>query len=142
MSRETDSKMLCEFSGRVIRPTKVWQPRNLIQRLITPRWRSEQHGPDTVHTGYYWAWDLGQLRRVAVPGRIVVRDGHVAGVFVGHPPDWLRRHPKGSCLQLLAPGSEWFRMHWNRGPLLMETARAYMNDMIAEALQLSRSAGM
>lgn len=114
--------------------SRPWLAR--LQRVLTPTWQTRHRDGAVVHSGYYCATRRRNLLPLLVPGRIIERDGRVTDVYLGHPPAWLRVHPKYPCLQLLAPGSNWFRMHWNKSPILVDTARAFMEQMLREAAEI------
>jgi hypothetical protein len=99
-----------------------------------PAWQVEQRPGCRVYSGFYAVHD-GSGRLIArVAGRVVERPGLPAEVFVRDPPEQLRRHPKGHCLQLAEPGGAWFKVHWERPARDADAGRAYAEQFLAEAV--------
>lgn len=100
--------------------------------------------------GRTW-WD-GQICPGAPPARgggihvqLVEGGSQPAEVLVQNPPDTLRAHPHGPCLQLLRPVSAgWYRLHFVVPPDDADGAYGYICKMAKEAQDAScagRSSG-
>lgn len=67
--------------------------------------------------------------------RIAEGGARPAELFIHDPPDALRRHRSGPCLQLLAPPEHrWFRVHFDQPPADAWQAYAFIQGMLDEAV--------
>jgi len=69
-----------------------------------------------------------------VQGLVVHWPGLPVDVYVHDPPEALRRHRHGSCLQLLKPDARWFKLHWEKPAQTFDQARAYVEQLLAESM--------
>lgn len=97
-------------------------------------WQVETQQGALVYTGCYALYDPTGRAILQVAGRIVERAGFPVEVFLRDPPARLTHHPKWHCFQLLAPDSPWFKLHWERPTAAADAGRAYVEQMLAEAL--------
>jgi len=103
-----------------------------------PAWNVEHRSDCTVYTGAFAIYGArGRLLR-QVRGRVVEWPGLPAEVYLCNPPRELRRHSHGPCLQLVAPGSFWFRLHWEKPARDFDTSRTYIEQLLDEALRGNR----
>jgi len=100
-----------------------------------PEWQVEHCDHCTVYTGAFAIYNArGQLLR-QVRGQVVEWPGLPPEVYICNPPPELRRHAKGPCLQLVSPGSSWFRLHWEKPARDFDSSRAYVEQVLDEALR-------
>ncbi len=98
-------------------------------------WTIEHRDNCTVYTGAFAIYNArGRLLR-QVRGRVVEWPGMPAEVYLCNPPPELRRHTHGPCLQLIAPGSSWFKLHWEKPARDFDTSRAYVEQLLDEAVR-------
>ncbi len=106
-------------------------------RMGRPRWRTVVTDRKTTYSGEYAVWDPARGRAVRVKGRIVQWSGLGTDVYVYDPPEILRRHTHGPCLQLVRPDDKWFYLHWNRPCRTFTESKEYVEQMLWEALAVS-----
>jgi hypothetical protein len=103
-------------------------------RLFAPSWQVRKTDRSTSYSGEFAVWDRARHRPLKVQGRIVEWPGLGSDVYVYDPPEWLRRHEHGRCLQLLLPDDKWFRLHWTRPGRTFNETKEYVEQMLWEAL--------
>lgn len=74
-----------------------------------------------------------------VRGLVCEYPGLPLEVYLFDPPLVLRRHPHGSCLQLVSPKTRMFRLHWANPPKSFEQSRAFVEQMMWEARMLGQA---
>ena len=105
------------------------------RRLFAPAWRAVSNDRHTTYAGEYAIWDPGRGRPLKVRGEIVEWPGLGTEVYLFDPPAMLRHHPHSACLQLVQPGSKWFKLHWTRPGRTFAASKAYVEQMLWEALR-------
>ena len=98
--------------------------------LRTPKWSAVTTERNTTYSGEYAAWDSRRRRGVTLRGYIVEWPGLAADVYLYDPPEVLRQHPHGACLQLLRPEDKWFYLHWTRPAPTFQESREYVEQML------------
>lgn len=101
---------------------------------VAPRWESFVHDNRTVYCGAFGVYSARGQLLWQVRGCVVERASRPTDVYLWNPPPALREHTKGHCLQLLKPGSLWFRLHWARPAHDFDTSRAYVEQLLGEAV--------
>ena len=99
-----------------------------------PAWNILATERNVRYTGEYAVWDRRRHRGVIVKGSVIEWPGLGTEVYLYDPPEVLRRHEHGACLQLLRPGDKWFYLHWARPARTFQESRAYVEQMLWEAL--------
>ncbi len=78
------------------------------RRSRKPTWKVVATDRNITYSGEYVAWDSRRRRGVTVRGSVVEWPGLSTDVYLYDPPEVLRRHGHGACLQLLRPDDKWF----------------------------------
>jgi len=103
-----------------------------------PDWEVEEQHHCRIYRGGFVIYDAhGRVLR-HVPSSIVEWPGLSTDVYLRDPPIQLRRHPKGSCLQLVSPHGPWFKLHWERPARDFKDSRAYVEQLLDEAFRGKR----
>ena len=113
---------------RLFDPEAWWRWRG------TPQWSAVATEQNVAYSGEYAVWDSRRRRAVTVTGYVVEWPGLAADVYLYEPPDIMRQHPHGACLQLLRPDEKWFYLHWTRPARTFQESREYVEQMLWEAL--------
>jgi hypothetical protein len=98
-------------------------------------WLHERSGVTTRYTGEFAIYGDGGVVLFKLAGYIVESRGLPTDAYLHNPPNWLRNHRHGPCLQLIEPPENlWFKMHFTRPPRTFDEARSHIEMMLAEAL--------
>lgn len=95
------------------------------------QWRQSTSGDAIELIGRYRVFDESRKRWREFDGRLVQHGTDIAA-YVADPPQEIRRHRHGACLQLVNP--PWFRLHWQRSPKNLDQALLYLERMLDESL--------
>ena len=110
---------------------------NLVETLAGPiNWRVENNGTSTTFTGNFLVYDRAGAIKLRVPGQIVVWQRLPALVYLYNPPEFVKRHRHGSCLQLLRPNDLWFKLHFEKPPTDFASAYTFVEHFLTEAYNL------
>ncbi len=104
------------------------------RRRGRPAWKAVATERNITYSGEYVAWDSRRGHGVTVWGSVVEWPGLSTDVYLYDPPEVLRRHGHGACLQLLRPDDKWFYLHWARPARTFQESRDYVEQMLWEAL--------
>jgi len=88
-------------------------------------------------TGRFLIYDRTGIVRDYVRGRVSFKDPTAADVYLYDPPAYVGKHPHAKCLQLLAPKSKWFKLHFERPAATFGAAYAFVEHMLTEAFNLT-----
>jgi hypothetical protein len=100
-------------------------------------WQVEESGASKMFTGSFLIYDrLGKIK-LRSKGLIVVWPGLPAQVFIYDPPAFMKQHRHGSCLQLLRPNDNWFKLHFERPGRDFTEAYTYVEHFLTEAYVLT-----
>jgi hypothetical protein len=113
---------------------RMWQ--FLLGQRLTVRWTVTRERNRRSFAGLFHAHDSQWKRPMLVRGLVHEYPGLPAEVYLFDPPPLLRRHPHGSCLQLVSPSTRLFRLHWTKPPRTFEQSRAFVEQMMWEARML------
>jgi len=105
----------------------------LCPRGLAPAWHSQSHRDYQEYTGAFLLYGFDGKVKCQLPGKIIEWRGLPVDVYIFDPPMQLRKHEHGRCLQLLTPGSLWFKLHWEKPAKQFDEARAYVEQILAEA---------
>lgn len=128
MLKDTDRHRIHPFTDKAKVPIPVVRPCAL-------RWDVQQNQASTIYTGHFAAYHPGGYTLCQIPGRVVEWTGMPTDVYLYDPPEELRHHPRGRCLQLLEPGRLWFRLHWEHPASNFEQSRAYVEQLLWDVYQ-------
>lgn len=96
------------------------------------RWSIEEAPGGLIYVGTFRARDTdGHVH--LYQGRIVERTNLPTDIYILSPPLDLKRHEHGGCFQLLEPGSNWFKMHWDHPTSDFYTSLCYVEKLLTEA---------
>lgn len=84
--------------------------------------------------GHFVLFDSRGFPIVRIVGHMVEKARQPIEVYLYNPPDILRRHQHGRCLQLLHPKDLWFKLHWEKPARTFDQARAYVEELMAESM--------
>ena len=112
---------------------QLMSPSLIVSPDQTARWETIRHANYEEHYGFFVTRDSNGRVQCSLAGRIVERSNGSVSVFVRDPPERLRQHRHGPCLQLVSPNDRWFRLHWEKPPKGAEASRVYVEAMLAEA---------
>ena len=118
---------------RPIRKLLLWLKYSF-RRQKVQRWKIEKKDRCTIYTGALVAHTAKGRVLCQVPARIVEWPGLPVGIYVCRLPSEIKRHPHGSCFQLVDAGQSCFKLHWERAPRDSDAARAYVEEMLSAAL--------
>lgn len=116
--------------------------RDLVERIIETvvgpsDWEIKKNGASKVFTGNFLIYDrLGKIK-LRLKGYIVVWQGLPAQVYLYNPPAFMKRHSHGSCLQLLRPNDNWFKLHFEKPSRDFAEAYTYVEHFLTEAYILT-----
>src|SRR5437764_12794991 len=108
---------------------------NWLKRFSSETWQSKQMEGGTIYTGVFIVRNYGGRGRITIAGRIIERWGIPAAVYLRDPPQEVWNHRHRRCLQLVEPGSVWYKLHWEKPAYDFDTARYYVESLLVEALQ-------
>jgi|WetSurMetagenome_2_1015567.scaffolds.fasta_scaffold522850_2 hypothetical protein len=100
---------------------------------IAPEWEVRKHRDCVEYSGIFAVYGSQGKMLSRVFGLVIEWRGLPVDVYIFNPRRSLRRHPHGRCLQLLKPGSRWYKLHWERPAKTFDEARAYIEQILAEA---------
>ncbi len=110
-----------------------------LENFIGPfDWKSVRNGNSTAFTGNFLVYDHRGKIRHRVPGRIVEWSGLPAQVYLYNPPEFIKNHRHGSCLQLLRPGDNWFKLHFDKPARNFASAYSYVEHFLTESFNSKR----
>ena len=110
----------------------------LIETVAGPmNWRLDRSRGHRSYLGRFLVYDQAGLISDYVRGRIDCRDGHSAEVYLYDPPAYLKKHSHGRCLQLLSPGSGWFKLHFEKPAYSFADAYSFVELLLTEAFTLA-----
>jgi len=104
-----------------------------VQPAVLTEWSVATADNRTEYSGMFYVSDPRWRQPVAVRGFIVEWPGLPTDVYLFDPPEMLRQHRHGPCLQLLKPDQQWFRLHWAKPALTFEQSRYCVEQMMWEA---------
>lgn len=109
-----------------------------ISQIFTEQldWQIEQQGSSTIFKGSFPVFDRTGKAKLRVVGQIVEWQGLPAQVYLFNPPEFIKQHRHGSCLQLLHPNDRWFKLHFNKPAMDFASAYNYVETFLAEAYNL------
>ena len=100
-------------------------------------WQVEQNNNATTFKGNFLVYDVSGGIRYRIQGRIVEWRRLPAEVFLYNPPEFVKRHRHGSCLQLLRPNDNWFKLHFDKPARDFASAYTYVEHFLTEAYNLN-----
>lgn len=105
--------------------------------LTEPRdWRVEQTGNAKTFKGNFLVYDQNGSIHHRVQGQIIEWKRLPAVVYIYNPPEFVKNHRHGSCLQLLRPGESWFKLHFDKPATDFASAYTYVERFLTEAYNL------
>jgi hypothetical protein len=100
-------------------------------------WQMEKKGASKEFTGNFLVYNsLGKII-FRLKGFIVVWQGLPAQVYLYDPPAFMKRHEHGSCLQLLRPNDNWFKLHFEKPATDFAEAYTYVEYLLTEAYNVT-----
>jgi hypothetical protein len=109
-----------------------------LENLAGPlNWQVVSNGNSRTFTGSFLVYDREGSIIMRVKGQIVEWERNPAQVYLYDPPDFVKRHRHGSCLQLLRPNDNWFKLHFDRPAADFASAYTYVEHFLTEAYNLS-----
>ncbi|MFA5897628.1 MAG: hypothetical protein WC829_00810 [Hyphomicrobium sp.] len=101
------------------------------------RWQRKDKADHVEFAGRYRVYDFTARTWREFNG-FVRQQGNDIAAYIADPPQEMKRHAHGSCLQLA--NAPWFRLHWNRHPATVDDALLYMERMLDESFNGTRKA--
>lgn len=101
-------------------------------------WEVEEQKRCRIYRGMFVVYGAEGRVVHGVLGRVVEWPGLPTDVYLRDPPAELRRHPKGPCLQLVSQDGPWFKLHWQKAARTFSESRAYVEQLLDEALRTER----
>ncbi|MGI8640425.1 MAG: hypothetical protein ACR2MG_10840 [Pyrinomonadaceae bacterium] len=101
-------------------------------------WKSTRNGSSTTFTGNFLIYDRQGKIKLRIQGYIVEWQRLPAQVYIYNPPEFVKNHRHGSCLQLLRPGESWFKLHFDKPAKDFASAYTYVEHFLTEAYNLKR----
>jgi hypothetical protein len=109
-----------------------------LEGFIGPfNWQTAQNGSSTTFTGNFLVYDRVGKIRLRVQGYIIEWTRLPAEVYIYNPPEFVKNHRHGSCLQLLRPGENWFKLHFDKPATDFASAYTYVERFLTEAYNLN-----
>ncbi|MDQ4120037.1 MAG: hypothetical protein M3209_01040 [Acidobacteriota bacterium] len=109
-----------------------------LENLAGPlNWQVVASGSYKTFTGYFLVYDHEGMTIMRVKGQIIEWQRLPAQVYLYDPPDFVKRHRHGSCLQLLRPNDRWFKLHFDHPAKDFASAYTYVEYFLTEAYNLS-----
>ena len=118
----------------IVHTRRLFDPETWWRWRRTPKWSAVTTERNIAYSGEYAAWDSHRRRADTIRGHVVEWPGLATDVYLYDPPDVLRRHEHGACLQLLRPDDKWFYLHWTRPARTFQESRECVEQMLWEAL--------
>lgn len=113
-------------------------PARPIEVVTVGAWAVEEHEHCRIYCGRFVIYGVGGRVLCHVPGRIIEWPGLPTDVYLRDPPDELRHHAKGPCLQLVSTDGPWFKLHWEKPARDFEDSVAYVEQLLDEAIRRKR----
>ena len=108
-----------------------------LENFIGPfDWKHVQNGSSTTFTGNFLVYDRNGKIKLRIKGYIVEWRGLPAQVYLYNPPGFVKNHRHGSCLQLLRPNDNWFKLHFDKPATNFASAYTYVEHFLTEAYNL------
>lgn len=101
---------------------------------VAPQWITRHVGQSNEYHGMFVLVGAGGNILARLRGRIIEWPGLPVDVYIYDPPEAVRRHRHGRCLQLVVPNSRWFKLHWEKPARSFDQARAYVEQLMGEAM--------
>lgn len=109
-----------------------------LEGLIGPLdWQIARNGSSTTFRGMFLVYDRRGKIKLRIQGQIVEWGGLPAQVYIYNPPEFIKNHRHGACLQLLRPGDSWFKLHFERPACDFASAYSYVEHLLTEAYNLT-----
>jgi hypothetical protein len=102
---------------------------------IAPEWKVVKHHFCREYQGKFVIYGNAGKSLIQILGRVVEWGNLPVDVYLFNPPRTLRMHPHGRCLQLVTPNDGWFKLHWERPARTFDEARAYVENLIFDAMK-------
>lgn len=99
-------------------------------------WEFASNGSSTTYKGNFLVYDRKGKIKLRVQGSIVEWKRLPAVVYIYNPPEFVKNHQHGSCLQLLRPGESWFKLHFDKPATDFASAYTYVERFLTEAYNL------
>jgi len=99
-------------------------------------WESAQNGNSTTFTGNFLVFNQKGKIKLRIQGSIVEWKRLPAQVYIYNPPEFVKNHRHGACLQLLRPGENWFKLHFEKPATDFASAYSYVEHLLTEAYTL------
>lgn len=96
-------------------------------------WKMNRLGKQTTFNGKFLIFDQTGKIKCRVQGRVVQSRNSNSEVYIYNPPVFVKRHRHGSCLQLLSPNSQWFKLHFEYPARDFASAYSYVEHLLTEA---------
>ncbi len=96
----------------------------------------ERVGKVTTYTGNFLVYDRMGKIKLRIQGRIVQKQKTASTVYLYNPPDFIKNHRHGSCLQLLRPNDKWFKLHFDNPAKDFISAYTYVEHLLTEAYNI------
>jgi hypothetical protein len=110
----------------------------IAEKLVGPfDWRRVSESSCTTFEGRFLIYDRAGDVADYVRGRISFRNSQAAEVYLFDPPAYVAKHPHARCLQLLAPDSRWFKLHFEKPATTFGDAYTFVEHMLTEAFNLT-----
>lgn len=107
---------------------------NAIETFIGPfNWQVKCNGASTTFKGNFLVYDCRGRVRLRIAGHIVQWTRLPVQVYLYDPPEFLRNHRHGSCLQLLRPNDKWYKLHFAKPAKDFPDAYTYVEYFLTEA---------
>ncbi len=110
-----------------------------IEGLIGPfNWQTVQNESSITFTGFFLVYDRRGKIKLRIQGHIVEWKRLPAQIYLYNPPEFIKHHRHGSCLQLLRPNDSWFKLHFEKPATDFASAYTYVEHFLTEAYNLKR----
>ena len=97
-------------------------------------WKMTRIGKQTIYKGKFLVFDYRGKIKYRIQGRIVQQRTKSSEVYIFDPPGFVKNHRHGSCLQLLRPNDNWFKLHFEYPAKDFAGAYTYVEHLLTEAL--------
>lgn len=105
--------------------------------LTEPKdWKMERIGKVTTYKGNFLIYDRKGKIKLRIQGRIVQKRFFTSDVYLYNPPEFVKNHRHGSCLQLLRPNDNWFKLHFEKQAKDFRSAYTYVEHLLTEAYNI------
>jgi hypothetical protein len=96
-------------------------------------WKVVRNDSSTTFTGNFLVYDQTGKIKLRIQGYIVEWQRLPAQVYIYNPPEFVKNHRHGSCLQLLRPNDSWFKLHFDKPATDFASAYTYVEHFLTEA---------